>query len=282
MPETRKLAAILVADIVGYSRLAGADEERTLCAPSGASQRSDRPGHRRHHDRIVKRAGDSWLVEFRSVVNAVRCTIEDQNGLIERNLAPPDRRIEFASASISGRGRGERRRFDGRRRQYRRAPRRHLRGGRDLPLRGRLLRLRGAVDADLGAPSRSRAVSRPAFGDDMFVSTATRWIDRRIRTRDSSPRRSSRAAQTRLARDPSRRRPTGSLWRWRPSRPPRARRRFSARRSAWSGTVPAAGSSRERLRHCNSTGLILDEGAAPDVAAADLAEAGDVPRISKP
>ena len=71
MGETRKLAAILVADVVGYSRFA----RRTRIAPfraSGAAQRSDRSRHRRHHGRIVKGPGDGSLIEFRSVVDAVR------------------------------------------------------------------------------------------------------------------------------------------------------------------------------------------------------------------
>ena len=96
MAENRKLAAILAADVVGYSRLAGADEDRTLGAAAGAPQRSDRPDHRRAHGRVVKRTGDGALVEFRSVVDAVRCAIEVQNGMVERNAGlPPERRIEF-------------------------------------------------------------------------------------------------------------------------------------------------------------------------------------------
>ena len=77
MAETRKLAAILVADVVGYSRLAGADEERTLARLRGL--RID-PAIAAHHGRIVKRTGDGSIVEFRSVVDAVRCAIEVQTG----------------------------------------------------------------------------------------------------------------------------------------------------------------------------------------------------------
>ena len=83
MVETRKLAAILAADVVGYSRLAGSDEDRTL-APLRAV-RSDLidPTTALHHGRMVKRTGDGILIEFRSVVDAVRCAIEVQSGTVE-------------------------------------------------------------------------------------------------------------------------------------------------------------------------------------------------------
>ena len=96
MSETRKIAAILAVDVVGFSKLAGADEDRTLARLR--SLRSDLidPTIAVHHGRVVKRTGDGALVEFRSVVEAVRCAIEVQNGMIERNAGlPPDRRIEF-------------------------------------------------------------------------------------------------------------------------------------------------------------------------------------------
>jgi adenylate cyclase len=96
MSETRKLAAILVADVVGYSRLAGADEDRTLARLRGLRSDLIDPAIAAHHGRIVKRTGDGSIIEFRSVVDAVRCAIEIQNGLIERNAGvPEDRRIEF-------------------------------------------------------------------------------------------------------------------------------------------------------------------------------------------
>jgi TolB-like protein/class 3 adenylate cyclase len=96
MSETRKIAAILVADVVGYSRLAGADEDRTLSRLRGLRSDLIDPAIAAHHGRIVKRTGDGSLIEFRSVVDAVRCAIEVQNGLIERNVGlPPERRIEF-------------------------------------------------------------------------------------------------------------------------------------------------------------------------------------------
>ena len=96
MTETRKLAAILVADVVGYSRLAGADEDRTLARLRGLRSDLIDPAIAAHHGRVVKRTGDGSIIEFRSVVDAVRCAIEIQNGLIERNAGvPEDRRIEF-------------------------------------------------------------------------------------------------------------------------------------------------------------------------------------------
>jgi adenylate cyclase len=96
MSETRKLVAILVADVVGYSRLAGADEDRTLARLRGLRSDLIDPAIAAHHGRIVKRTGDGSIIEFRSVVDAVRCAIEMQNGLIERNAGvPEDRRIEF-------------------------------------------------------------------------------------------------------------------------------------------------------------------------------------------
>jgi adenylate cyclase len=96
MAETRKLAAILVSDVVGYSRLAGADEDRILARLR--SLRSDLvdPIISVHHGRIVKRTGDGSILEFRSVVDAVRCALEVQTGMVERNAGlPPEKRIEF-------------------------------------------------------------------------------------------------------------------------------------------------------------------------------------------
>jgi adenylate cyclase len=96
MAETRKLAAILVSDVVGYSRLAGADEDRTLARLRGLRSDLVDPAIAAHHGRVVKRTGDGSIIEFRSVVDAVRCAIEIQNGLIERNAGvPEDRRIKF-------------------------------------------------------------------------------------------------------------------------------------------------------------------------------------------
>lgn len=96
MSENRKLAAILAADVVGYSRLAGADEDRTLARLRALRSDLIDPIIAVHNGRVIKRTGDGALVEFRSVVDAVRCAIEVQNGMVERNAGvPQDRRIEF-------------------------------------------------------------------------------------------------------------------------------------------------------------------------------------------
>ncbi|ASY59072.1 adenylate/guanylate cyclase domain-containing protein [Sinorhizobium sp. CCBAU 05631] len=96
MSENRKLAAILAADVVGYSRLAGADEDRTLARLRALRSDLIDPTIAVHNGRVIKRTGDGALVEFRSVVDAVRCAIEVQNGMVERNAGvPQDRRIEF-------------------------------------------------------------------------------------------------------------------------------------------------------------------------------------------
>ena len=96
MAGTRKIAAILVTDVVGYSRLAGADEDRTLSRLRGLRSDLIDPAIDAHHGRIVKRTGDGSLIEFRSVVDAVRCAVEIQTAMIERNAGvPPERRIEF-------------------------------------------------------------------------------------------------------------------------------------------------------------------------------------------
>jgi class 3 adenylate cyclase len=96
MSETRKLAAMLAADVVGYSRLAGADEDRTLARLRALRSDLIDPTIAVHRGRVVKRTGDGILVEFRSVVDAVRCAIEMQNGMVERNAGlPQERRIEF-------------------------------------------------------------------------------------------------------------------------------------------------------------------------------------------
>ena len=96
MAGTRKIAAILVADIVGYSRLAGADEDRTLSRLRGLRSDLIDPTIAVHHGRIVKRTGDGSIIEFRSVVDAVRFAIEVQSAMVERNAGvPEDRRIVF-------------------------------------------------------------------------------------------------------------------------------------------------------------------------------------------
>ena len=96
MSGTRKLAAILVSDVVGYSRLAGADEDRTLARLRTLRSDLIDPIISVHHGRVVKRTGDGSIIEFRSVVDAVRCAVEVQTAMIERNTGvPPEKRIEF-------------------------------------------------------------------------------------------------------------------------------------------------------------------------------------------
>ena len=96
MAEGRKLAAILAADIVGYSRLAGADEELILARLRTLRSDLIDPTIAVHGGRVVNRTGDGVLVEFRSVVDAVRCAIEIQFGMAERNAGlPEEKRIEY-------------------------------------------------------------------------------------------------------------------------------------------------------------------------------------------
>src|SRR5215472_15203483 len=96
MSEKRKLAAILAADVVGFSRLAGADEDRTLARLRTLRSDLIDPTIAIHHGRVVKRTGDGILIEFQSVVDAVRCAIEMQTGMVERNAGLPfERRIDF-------------------------------------------------------------------------------------------------------------------------------------------------------------------------------------------
>ena len=86
MTESRKLAGILVADVVGYSRLAGAEEDRTLGRLRGLRSDLIDLAIAAHYGRIAKRSGDGSIIEPRGVVDAVRSAIEPQNGLIERNV----------------------------------------------------------------------------------------------------------------------------------------------------------------------------------------------------
>jgi len=94
-PE-RRLAAIFAGDIVGYSRLMGADEEGTLARLNIDRREFLEPKIADHRGRIVKRTGDGILIEFASAVDAARCAVEIQQGMVLRNaLIPPDKRIEF-------------------------------------------------------------------------------------------------------------------------------------------------------------------------------------------
>src|SRR5215469_6375562 len=96
MPPVRRLAAILAADVAGYSRLMGEDEEGTHERLKGHLQALVDPKIAEHRGRIVKNTGDGFLAEFASVVDAVRCAAELQRGMAERNAGTqPQKRIEF-------------------------------------------------------------------------------------------------------------------------------------------------------------------------------------------
>jgi adenylate cyclase len=96
MSQTRRLAAILAADVAGYSRLMGADEEGTLERLKALRRELVDPKIAEHHGRIVKTTGDGMLVEFASVVDAVRCAVEVQQAIPERNTGvAADSRIEL-------------------------------------------------------------------------------------------------------------------------------------------------------------------------------------------
>ena len=94
--DNRRLAAIVSADVVGYSRLIGEDEAGTLEALRAHRAGLIDPLITKFGGRIVKTMGDGLLLEFPSVVNAVKCAIEVQDGMVARNAdVPRDRRIEF-------------------------------------------------------------------------------------------------------------------------------------------------------------------------------------------
>src|SRR6516162_7704105 len=96
MTATRRLAAILAADVAGYSRLIGADEGGTLQALRVIRAELIDPTIVAHNGRLVKTTGDGLLVEFGSVVDALHCATEVQAGMAERNAAvPTEKRIEF-------------------------------------------------------------------------------------------------------------------------------------------------------------------------------------------
>jgi hypothetical protein len=96
MPSVRRLTAILAADVAGYSRLMGEDEEGTHERLKAHLQELVDPKIKERRGRVVKNTGDGFLAEFPSVVDAVRCGVEIQRGMVERNSAlPPDKKIEF-------------------------------------------------------------------------------------------------------------------------------------------------------------------------------------------
>ena len=196
MAENRKIAAILAADVVGFSRLAGADEDRTLARLRALRSDLIDPTIAVHNGRVVKRTGDGALVEFRSVVDAVRCAIEVQNahGRAQRRRSRRSpHRVPHRHPS-GRRRRGERRRSDGRRRQYRRAAGGHRRAGRDLPFRRRLSAGEGAARSR-GHRSRRRPNSRTSPSRSGS-----------IRFRSALPAQAKPAASTMPTRRKSRRR----------------------------------------------------------------------------
>jgi hypothetical protein len=96
MTATRRLTAILAADVAGYSRLMGADEEGTHERLKAHLRELIEPKIEEHRGRIVKNTGDGFLAEFSSVVDAARCAVEVQRGMADRNTAtPPEKRIEL-------------------------------------------------------------------------------------------------------------------------------------------------------------------------------------------
>ena len=153
MSETRKLAAILFADVVGYSRLMGEDEAGTARAVR-QHREAARPIVASHGGRIVRTIGDGLLLEFPSVVAAVECAIVIQKLMVERNAETARIEAHPLSHRRQSRRRADRgRRHCRRRRQYRGAARRHLRARRHLYLRDAYEQVRGKVDAhfvDLG------------------------------------------------------------------------------------------------------------------------------------
>src|SRR5271167_4841474 len=166
MSETRKLAAILCSDVVGYSRLAGADEDRILARLRALRSDLIDPTIAVHNGRVVKRTGDGSLVEFRSVVDAVRCAMEVQNAMVERNAGvPEDRRILFrigihlgdvveeADGDLMGDGVNIAARLE-----------RHHRAGRDLSVRGRLPPSEGSA----------RSCGTHAVGDRVYSDASAR------------------------------------------------------------------------------------------------------------
>ena len=92
MTTSRRLAAILAVDVAGYSRLMGADEEGTHERLRANIRELVDPKIKEHRGRIVKNTGDGLLAEFQSVVDAVRCAVEIQNAMVDREPEVPDER----------------------------------------------------------------------------------------------------------------------------------------------------------------------------------------------
>ena len=101
-PAIRRLAAVLAADVAGYSRLMGRNEEGTLKRLMAHRRALVDPKIAEHRGRIVKTTGDGILVEFASVVDAVRCAVEMQRGMAERNSGVPVGERRSAALSLPG------------------------------------------------------------------------------------------------------------------------------------------------------------------------------------
>jgi adenylate cyclase len=102
MASVRRLAAILAADVAGYSRLMEVDEEGTHERLQAHLRELVNPKIAEHRGRIVKNTGDGLLAEFPSIIDAVRCAVEVQRGMADRNPeTPEDKRINFRMGSIS-------------------------------------------------------------------------------------------------------------------------------------------------------------------------------------
>jgi class 3 adenylate cyclase len=101
MPGTRRLAAILAADVAGYSRLIGADDGRTLQRLKAIRVELIDPSVAEHHGRIVKTTGDGVLVEFKSVVDALRCASQVRERMVERNYSTDGQPHRDAAVQIS-------------------------------------------------------------------------------------------------------------------------------------------------------------------------------------
>ena len=217
MAETRKIAAILAADVVG---LAGWPARTRTARSRGCGHcaaNSSIPPSPCHNGRVFKRTGDGALVEFRSVVEAVRCAIEVQNAhgrTQRRHAGRPAHRLPYRHSSRRRR-RGERRRPDGRRRQYRRALGRHRRARRDLLSEQAYRQVKGRLDlavTDLG-PTQLKNIAEPVRAYSLQVgvpavakpATQARGRSRRakafaLQSRSSRRRRrADRARRRRLA-----------------------------------------------------------------------------------
>ena len=152
----RKLAAILAADVVGYSRLVGADEAGTIARLKALRKEFIEPLIAEYRGRVVKLMGDGALVEFASAVDAVECAVAIQHGVAEREAAEPeDRRIAVPHRHQRRRHHRRGRRHPGRRRQRRGAPRRPGRAGRHLRRPQRPQPGQGEARAPLRADGRA-------------------------------------------------------------------------------------------------------------------------------